>query len=106
MYYSVMQQVLCIDLAVEGVSRKLWFSLYSSCWRRGRVRRGRVYPHYTVSVMIVSYLNRIGPMAIVWNRMCTRVNRTAIVRHSGVSQVVDVGLGDGLEWFHTIYIRS
>jgi hypothetical protein len=23
MYYSVMQQVLCIDLAVEGVSRKL-----------------------------------------------------------------------------------
>jgi hypothetical protein len=42
------------------------------------------------------HLNRM----IIWNRVCTRVNLTVIVWHS------DVGFGDGLERFHTIYIRS
>lgn len=66
----------------------------------------RVYPYYTVSAMYDSYLNRIGLMAIVWSRVCIRVNRTVIVWHSGVNRVLDVGVGDGLERFHTIYIRS
>jgi hypothetical protein len=66
----------------------------------------RVYPYFTVSAMYDSYLNRIGRMSIVWNRVCTRVNRTVIMWHSGVNRVLGVGLGDGIERFHTIYIRS
>ena len=54
---------------------------------RGRVRPcipvlDRVWPYLT---MYDSYLNRIGRIAIVWNRVCTRVNSTVIVWHSGVN---------------------
>jgi hypothetical protein len=36
----------------------------------------RVYLYNTVTTVYDPYLNRIGRMAIVWKRVCTRVNRT------------------------------